>query len=620
MSDTRGSAKRRFKLEHVLFLALLLSGSIPLLLNSVWLMRQNRGMLESQERVALASSGQLLSQRIDSFLDGFRRQLVQLGEGLLAAEGQPGDEPLRQAWVRSYLRSVAESRREILAIRVLDARGVGPTVEPRDLPAGAEDALRAAYRRARQGTGEVYEVVRLPGQDVPVTVLAVPIRRDAGEPRLVVEALLELSPLNEVYGEPAGEPAGGDGLAGQSVFLIGKSGEVLWSRGASAEVERALVESRPVVTFWDRPLAQSSQYSAEVQGKRREILVRMSPIDEAGWVLVAQRPLARAFDEIDRMVLRTAVSSLVLALLALFFAGLFARRFGPPIERLAEATGEIASGRFDERVPVAGLSLEMRDLGEDFNRMAEHVESHVARLRRAAEANRELFIGTLRALTAAIDAKDPYTRGHSERVAAVSRVIAARLGLSEEQQQSVWISALVHDVGKIGIDDRILKKGDVLTEAEFEEMKRHPVIGAEIMESIEPLRNSLPAIRWHHECWNGRGYPDGLRGEGIPLEARIVSVADTFDAITTNRPYQEAYTLEFAVETITRLAGSRFDAKIVTAFLKAYESGEIAVSPAARAATEDEVGGAPQEEVELISRVWQRDEIDEAEETVAAIS
>src|SRR5262249_29422431 len=107
-----------------------------------------------------------------------------------------------------------------------------------------------------------------------------------------------------------------------------------------------------------------------------------------------------------------------------------------------------------------------------------------------------------------------------------------------------------------------------------EQMKLHTVMGADILSRIEQLKEMVPAVRWHHENWNGRGYPDGLKGEQIPLMARIVAVADCFDAITTNRPYQQAYSLQFAVETITKLTGSRFDAKIVTALLRAVEAGE----------------------------------------------
>jgi HD-GYP domain-containing protein (c-di-GMP phosphodiesterase class II) len=139
----------------------------------------------------------------------------------------------------------------------------------------------------------------------------------------------------------------------------------------------------------------------------------------------------------------------------------------------------------------------------------------------------------------------------------------------------VWIGGVLHDVGKIGIEDRILKKGGVLTAEEYEQMKLHPGIGADIMTPIDQLREMIPGIRWHHEAWNGQGYPDKLKGEQIPLIARVIAVADCFDAITTNRPYQRAYTAEFAVETITKLAGSRFDARVVTAFLRAFEAGEI---------------------------------------------
>ncbi|MEM7481867.1 MAG: HD domain-containing phosphohydrolase [Acidobacteriota bacterium] len=606
---------RRLKLGQVLFLALLLSGSIPLLLNSAWLIRQNRSVLESQERVAVASSGRLLSQRVDSSLSGLRQQLTQLGAGLLAAERQGTDETLRQGWVRAYLRGLTDRRPEILALRVLDEQGGGPSFASGDLPLGVEDAFRATFRRVRSRSEVVYELVRLPGEDVPAAVLGVPILRDAAEPALVVEALIRLDALREVYGSDELDDLSADRPAGSSVFLIGSAGDILWSRGATPAMEEALARSQPVADFRDVPMALSSEYSAEIDGAGQDLLVRMSPIEEAGWALVTQRPLGRAFDSVDRMILRTALSSLVLILLAIFFGWRFSRRFGPPIERMAAATAEIADGRFDERIAVDGLSFEFEDLGRNFNRMAQGMEVYVGQLRRAAKVHRDLFIGTVKALTAAIDAKDPYTRGHSERVAQVSRIIARHLGMSDERRHAVWIGALVHDVGKIGIDDSILTKGGVLTEDEFEVMKRHPVIGAEIMAPIEQLRDAVPTIRWHHEAWNGSGYPDGLRGEEIPLEARIVCVADTFDAITTNRPYQQAYTLEFAMETITRLAGSRFDAKVVTAFLKAHKLGEIP-RPGGTWDRPDSGAFAPVRAPEI----WTPQDIDDADETIATIS
>jgi putative nucleotidyltransferase with HDIG domain len=293
--------------------------------------------------------------------------------------------------------------------------------------------------------------------------------------------------------------------------------------------------------------------------------------------VVVQKPAAAAFAAVRRMVMSAAAATGLLVLLALVVAALAARRVSLPIQRLAETSHAIAAGSFGRRMEDRGLPAELSDLARDFNRMSGHVERSVSQLQEAARVNRELFIGSIRAFAAAIDAKDPYTRGHSERVAILARTIARHLPLSEEALQTLWISALLHDVGKIGIEDGILRKVGQLTADEFEQMKGHTVIGAEIMSSIEQLREMIPVIRWHHESWNGRGYPDGKRGEEIPLFARIVAVADTFDALTTNRPYQEAYSLDEAIAIITKLTGSRFDAKVVTAFLRVYELGEVLV-------------------------------------------
>ena len=163
-----------------------------------------------------------------------------------------------------------------------------------------------------------------------------------------------------------------------------------------------------------------------------------------------------------------------------------------------------------------------------------------------------------------------------------SRAIARYLGLPKDVQEKVWVSAVLHDIGKIGVRDEVLRKVGHLTEVEFDQMKQHPVIGADIVEPVSALRDMLPGIRWHHEAWNGSGYPDGLRGEQIPLMARVIGVADTFDAITTNRPYQEASSPEKAMEIIKKLTGTKFDAKIVTAFLLAWEAGHIRMDGAAR--------------------------------------
>jgi len=387
-----------------------------------------------------------------------------------------------------------------------------------------------------------------------------------GPPRLVVEALLEFKPLQAVF---QGEPRKDVGI-----FLLDRHGQILWS-DSDPGMAQALVRSELVKLFVKRPMSLTREYEFSSPRGRQEVLAQVSAIDETSWGVVVQKPLSAAYAVIDQMILRTVLATLPLMALSACFAFLAARWVGRPIQRLTATTHEIAAGSFGGRVEMKGLSFELADLAEDFNRMSGHVQGYVQQLREAAQANRDLFIGSLRAFAAAIDAKDPYTRGHSERVAAVSRVIARHMLLAEEVQHKVWIGALLHDVGKLGVEDTILRKETDLTAEEYQQMKMHTVVGAEIMQPIEQLREMIPAIRWHHEAWNGRGYPDSLRGEQIPLFARIVAVADTFDAITTNRPYQQAGDLQFAVDTITKLTGSRFDAKVVTAFLRAVQAGEV---------------------------------------------
>ncbi len=577
----------RLRLRHFLFLLLLLSGIVPLAVSSLLLILQNREILETQEKSYLTRSAQFLSLELDGSLVALRRQQAQLGEAVLAAPAEgPVSEKLRQPWVGRLLREFLASNPSLVAVRLLDLQGVGPYSAAAELPAPLVEAMDEAHAAALAGAAPVYRFLVLPETGDPVAVAVVPVGVAAagaaggdGEPRLVVEAAMRLRRMETEFQREAQGDAG--------VFLIGRDGRLLWSGEASEAMRRAVESSRLVTDFVEAPLNMTQEYTLELEGGARRMLGRVSPVEEAGWGVVVQRPAAAAFAAVDEMVLKTALSTGVLLALALVIAALATRTVSRPIQQLADTTHEIATGNFGKRVERPVLGREIRELAEDFNRMSGTVQEYVGRLQRAAQENRELFIGLMRSFVAAIDAKDPYTRGHSERVAAYSRTISKHLGLAEDVQHRVWVGALLHDVGKIGIEDRILTKGGVLSEEEYEQMKLHPVIGAQIMSRIEQLKAMIPAIRWHHEAWNGRGYPDGLKGEQIPLMARIVGVADTFDAITTNRPYQRAYDTEFAVETITRLAGARFDAKVVTAFLQAFQAGQIerrAPAPTAPAA------------------------------------
>ena len=174
----------------------------------------------------------------------------------------------------------------------------------------------------------------------------------------------------------------------------------------------------------------------------------------------------------------------------------------------------------------------------------------------------------MQALAASVDAKDRYTHGHSSRVASYSREIARRLGYSETQQDTIYMMGLLHDVGKIGIQDAIINKNGRLTDEEYAAIKTHPSVGAEILKNISDFPELMVGARWHHERYDGRGYPDGLSGEEIPETARIIAVADTYDAMTSNRSYRAMMPQEKVRQEIARCSGSQFDPRFAKIMLQ----------------------------------------------------
>jgi HD-GYP domain-containing protein (c-di-GMP phosphodiesterase class II) len=241
--------------------------------------------------------------------------------------------------------------------------------------------------------------------------------------------------------------------------------------------------------------------------------------------------------------------------------------------KLVAAAEKIASGDLSTRVETNNIT-EIGTLGKTFNLMSDKLEEQIANLAKAAEENRELFVGTVKALAAAIDGKDKYTRGHSERVSRISVAIGQRLGLDEDAVETLRISALLHDIGKIAVNDAILNKPTALTEEEFEIMKMHPKAGYKIMAQIPAMKDYLPGIYMHHEMINGAGYPQNLKGDEIPLQAKIISVADTFDAVTID---QKGMLLGDALNLIKNFVGTRYDGKVVEALVQACNEGQIGI-------------------------------------------
>lgn len=253
------------------------------------------------------------------------------------------------------------------------------------------------------------------------------------------------------------------------------------------------------------------------------------------------------------------VAAILCALLvgaALFFV--VARRVVSPIRELLKGALEIGGGRFGREVPVRGHN-EISDLAYAFNHMSRELKSYDAENRELIGKLERGYLDTIRALAGAIDAKDPYTRGHSDRVAQLSVAIGIEMKLAPDLQRILEMGGILHDVGKIGIPDLVLGKPGSLDARENELMRTHPKVGADIIGGVEFLRNAAPCVRSHHERWDGGGYPDGLEEEEIPLVARIVNAADTWDACTTQRPYQAPIAPAQALEILNRLRGTQID-------------------------------------------------------------
>jgi HD-GYP domain-containing protein (c-di-GMP phosphodiesterase class II) len=294
------------------------------------------------------------------------------------------------------------------------------------------------------------------------------------------------------------------------------------------------------------------------------------------WAVVVQKPQREAYRGILEMQRTGRLLALLAVLVSIGVSIFAARRMTNPLQVLTQSSRALARGDFSQRVHLRSRT-EIGELAETFNTMSDELERFVEDLKRAAEENRELFMGSIQMLAGAVDEKDPYTRGHSDRVTRYSLLIAKEMKLDATFMETLQISAQLHDVGKIGIEDHILKKPGALTEEEFEVMKTHTTKGANILRPVTQLAEMLPGIELHHEALDGRGYPYGLQGEQIPLLARVIAVGDTFDALTTNRPYQQAHTPEQALQIIKNLAGKRLDPQAVQALLAVYERGEIKI-------------------------------------------
>ena len=560
---------------------LFLTALVPLVLTSRYLVNQARADLELDQRSLQMAKVRHLSEWIAQFRTSTRAVVQTLATSL--AIDAPADYKKRidsLAARRTLERFPGESS-SLVSVNVVDRNGFGARSglalpEP-TLSAGIQGAFLAGLKGQSTSTPPLWSSTL----SEPVVISAEPVLSPTGTAQAVVIAITTFEPVVRLTRQ-----SGEGGLL--DVYVVSGDGKLVAHSDPKFASTGADLKGIDIVQEFVQTAgraAASMPFNLEdANGETRHMLgtfIRVA--DDSGWGVIAQIDEAKAYAGAYAMRRNSILVVTLVSVLALGLGLLLSREITQPIRTLRDAALQLARGDFKTRVSLATKN-EVGVLGEAFNVMGERIERSVEEIREAADTNRELFIGTVRMLANAIDAKDPYTRGHSERVAFYSTLVAKELGMNDAEIANVHLSGLIHDVGKIGIEDRILRKPAALTDDEYEIMKQHPTKGAQILEAVPKLKALAGPGLQHHENVDGSGYPDGLKGDEIPLLGRMVSVADAFDAMTTDRPYSKAMTFEAAVARLQFLSGKKFDSQCVDAMARAVASGELTAAKARVAA------------------------------------
>jgi HD-GYP domain-containing protein (c-di-GMP phosphodiesterase class II) len=567
---------RRARLLWTLLGAMVVVGLVPLAVSHYFLIGINRDSLETLERKYLTRSAVSVSSDIQNLLASNTQQLTKIAGSVRAMrKALPGVDPFVSLAQSGVITDFITPDSDLLGLRILNRDGQGASALPPALDQSVAEELDLALGAAVKGQPYTGTFQSLKASNQPAVVIAVPVV-DGNEIIGSVEGLVSLKRITDRISE--------EGKGDMRAFLVDRNGKVLMHSEPSVSVSHPDFSSLKIVQdFAKKPLRLTESYDESRNGQRVRMLGTVAPVGLPDWGVVVEKPEASAFASVRKMINATITWISIALVLAIVASLLFASGIARPVRALVERTREISQGNYQKRVEVSAHN-EIGELADNFNLMSGAIEQVIDQLKKAAHENNLLFINSVRMLAAAIDAKDPYTRGHSDRVARYSVAIGKNLTLPEKEMRNLRISALLHDVGKIGIDDRILRKPGALSDDEFEVMKGHPAKGAAIMAGAAQLIDIIPGMKYHHEKWSGGGYPENLEGEQIPMQARIVAIADTFDAMTTNRPYQKAMEISYVVEKIKSFAGTRFDPRVVEAFVNAVKRGDIQIEEQVRGA------------------------------------
>ncbi|HUZ45030.1 MAG TPA: HD domain-containing phosphohydrolase [Terriglobia bacterium] len=571
---------RRLKIQYILLPILMTLSALPLWFFGTRMVAMNKERLETQEKVLQTTLSKSLAQQVSLYMENVQQQVKELFDALTPLAVQiknsnyETDSHLQQA-----LEDYIADRPDIIYVTVLnqEARGRGAqATETSGLNVGGDTFVRktleAAFLAARQG--QQYEsnpltIVGAGGREL-VMVIARPLMVQNSFLGMVASAV-SLKPLTQELRESE--------RLGLEAYIVDNSGRVVASNNPNKNIAGLDMAKVPIVQkflAWRgrAHLTETSEFNLIQDGKIVPMLGTYSPTLNGLWGVILQKKKSDAFMTVNEMRDATIRLGLLVIFISLIVAVFAAKSITRPIDSLTRTARAIAGRDFSVRADVRSRT-EIGELAESFNRMAEDIQQYISDLKAASEQNRQLFIDSIEMIAAAVDAKDPYTKGHSNRVSQYSVILAKEIGLDEDEVERLRISAILHDVGKIGIDDRVLKKPGRLTSEEFDLMKRHTIMGFEIVRQVAQLADTLPGIRWHHESLDGTGYPDGLKGDELPLLVRIITVADTFDAITTDRPYQAGRDFPATLDILKEQAGTRYDPILVDAMCSAYSKGGL---------------------------------------------
>ena len=565
----------RIPILYVILGVLVAISVVPMYFYSAQVQSINRERLITNERLLQNTVTRSIADDISQHQESFRLMQANLASALqVASGGDLNGDHVQAPELRALLENFVSSSSDLDYATLLnsDAKGISAgRIEP---DAFLQKELEAAYAAANDarayngqplvvGNGKASRTVML--VSTPVTYGG----RFLGMIASVVDLDYLIRRLREID------------RGGLTPYVVDSQGRLVAGANPEYATGQDMTDLEIVRNFVEQGskaqmLAPTREFNASIGKKNVVMLGTYSAVSNLNWAVVVHKPRDEAYSSVYQMQ-RTAQWLAIFSIVLSIGVGVIAaRRITNPLEVLTESSHAIARGDFSQRVQLKSRT-EIGELASTFNFMSQELEHFVEDLKRAAVENRELFMGSIQMLAGAVDEKDPYTRGHSDRVTRYSMLIAKEMGMSEEFQETVRVSAQLHDVGKIGIEDRILKKPGALTAEEFDVMKTHTTKGANILRPVAQLKEMIPGIELHHESLDGRGYPRGLKADEIPLLPRIIAVADTFDALTTNRPYQQARSSEEALRVIRSLSGKRLDPAAVTALETVYGRGEISV-------------------------------------------